>query len=152
MLNDRLAEPWNWADEGDLPLWVPRVWTVRIPCGRHFEAIRVPAGEAARAHAILGPASGPVLASAYAQSWHFLLDLGAVSPGSWDVPGTRLLRPGTILGVPPAHITFGRDVRWVVLPGQGETDPAALQDAVAGRASMPSAVRRRDRRSASSHH
>lgn len=152
MSNDRLTQPWNFADEGDLPFWVPHVWTVRIPCGQRFDAIRVPAGEAARAHAILGPASGPVLASAYTQAWHFLLDLGAVAPGSWDAPGTRLLRPGTFLGVPPAHITYGRDVRWVVLPGQGETDPAALQEAVAGRALIPPAAPRRDLRSASSHH
>ncbi|WP_329020626.1 helix-turn-helix transcriptional regulator [Streptomyces sp. NBC_01601] len=131
-----------------LPPWVPQVRTIRIPCGEHFEAIRVPAGEARRAHEALGPANGPVLACSYTQTWHFLLDPNTIVAAAWNVPGTRLLRQGTLLGIPPAFVTRGRDVRWIVLPGQGTTAPAALRHALAGRASPtpPSAIPLAERR------
>ncbi|WP_055522784.1 helix-turn-helix transcriptional regulator [Streptomyces graminilatus] len=123
-----------------LPLWVPQVRTIRIPCGEHFDAIRAPANEAQRAHEVLGPASGPVLACTYTKTWHFLLDPTTGTPPPWDVPGTRFLRRGTLLGIPPAFVTHGLDVRWIVLPGLGTTTPAALRDALTGRAFASPAV------------
>ncbi|MDX3276984.1 MULTISPECIES: hypothetical protein [Streptomyces] len=131
-----------------LPPWVPLVRTIRIPCGEQFDAIRVPAGEARRAHQVLGPVSGPVLACTYTQTWHFLLDPNTIVAAAWNVPGTRLLRRGTLLGIPPAFVTHGRDVRWIVLPGRGTTVPAALRHALAGRASpiRPGAIPLAERR------
>jgi len=133
-----------------LPPWVPQVRTIRIPCGEQFDAIRVPASEARRAHEVLGPASGPILACTYTQTWHFLLEPNTIVAAAWNVPGTRLLRQGTLLGIPPAFVTRGRDVRWIVLPGRGMTDPAALRHALAGRASptRPGAIPLAGRRAA----
>jgi DNA-binding NarL/FixJ family response regulator len=127
---------------------VPQVRTIRIPCGEQFDAIRVPASEARRAHEILGPASGPVLACTYTQTWHFLLEPNTIVAAAWSVPGTRLLRQGTLLGIPPAFVTRGRDVRWIVLPGRGMTAPAALRHALAGRRSptRPDAIPLAERR------
>ncbi|MFG2210472.1 hypothetical protein [Streptomyces sp. NPDC048638] len=128
-------------DDG-LPLWVPRVQTQQMPCGAHFDAVRAPAVEAERAHHILGAHSGPLLANFYTKTWYFLLEPGLVTPQSWAVRGTRLMRTGVLIAIPPASTTHGRDVRWVVLPEQGRTDPHALHQALEGRTPPPAAPRR----------
>ncbi|WP_164662335.1 LuxR C-terminal-related transcriptional regulator [Streptomyces sp. S1D4-20] len=150
MSDDSAAQAHDALARHLLPPWVPQVRTIRIPCGEQFDAIRVPAGEARRAHEVLGPASGPVLACTYTQTWHFLLDPNTIVAAAWNVPGTRLLRQGTVLGIPPAFVTRGRDVRWIVLPGRGTTTPAALRHALAGRASpiRPGAIPLAERRAA----
>ncbi|MGW0770829.1 hypothetical protein [Streptomyces sp. NPDC002676] len=114
--------------------WVPRRQTLRIACGTRFDAVRVPADIAARALDLLGPGTGPVLATNYTQIWHFLLRPGLIQPGRWETPGTRVLRRGTLIAVPPCDITAGDDVRWVVPPGTGITRVLALKNALAGRA------------------
>ncbi|MFF1712234.1 hypothetical protein [Streptomyces sp. NPDC058268] len=129
-----------------LPFWVPRIQTQQVRCGEHFEAIRAPVTEAERAHQILGSHSGPVLANFYTKIWYFLLEPGLVTPQAWTVRGTRLMRAGALIAIPPASITYGRDVRWVVLPEQGHTDPHALQQALEGHAPAP-VTPRRSRRS-----
>lgn len=137
---------WGWADSTPEPAWVPRAQTLGLPCGQYFDAVRAGADSAASAHEILGPHSGPVLANSDTRTWFFLLEPGAVAPGSWEIRGSRLLRPGTIISVPPAFITTGRDVRWVVLPGRGTTRPDDLRAALDGRTPPPPAPHRRDRR------
>ncbi|MFK0154346.1 LuxR C-terminal-related transcriptional regulator [Streptomyces sp. NPDC090493] len=141
MPDDQLPSSAEALPTGELPLWVPLTRIIQVPCGEHFDAIRVGASEAQRAHKVLGPASGPVLACAYTQTWHFLLDPGAAVHAVWNAPGTRALRCGTLLGIPPVCVTRGRDVRWIVPPGRGTTDPAALYHALTGRRShTPSVV------------
>ncbi|MFD7919634.1 hypothetical protein ACFV3R_10455 [Streptomyces sp. NPDC059740] len=142
-------DEWGWADGTREPAWVPRVQTLGLPCGQYFDAVRADADTAASAHAILGPHSGPVLANSDTRTWFFLLEPGAVAPGSWKVRGSRLLRPGTVISVPPAFITTGRDVRWVILPGFGTTRPDDLRAALDGRTPPPPAPHRRARRTAS---
>lgn len=150
MSDDSTAQAHDALARHLLPPWVPQVRTIRIPCGEQFDAIRVPASEARRAHEVLGPDSGPVLACTYTQTWHFLLELHTIVAAAWNVPGTRLLRQGTLLGIPPAFVTRGRDVRWIVQPGRGTTAPTALRHALAGRRSptRPSAIPLTERRGA----
>lgn len=129
-----MSAQWSWAEgEGRLPTWLPRTRTVSIPCGLHFQAIRVPAPWAKDTHNALGPHSGGVLANDLSGTWVFLLDLGAVAPGSWNLHGTRLVRERTAVEVPPAYVVAGRDVRWAVRPGQGTTTVKALTAALAAR-------------------
>ena len=143
MVTDR----WHWdLDSADQeqdwsPRWVPRTRTVPVLSGPHFQSVRVPAVWAEQAHQILGKASGPVLANALAGIWHFLLEPDSVTAGDWDLHGTRLVRPGTAVAVPPAFIVSGSDARWVVRPGQGTTDPADLRAALTGRPLPPAPAR-----------
>ncbi|GAA2255441.1 hypothetical protein GCM10010430_44070 [Kitasatospora cystarginea] len=114
-----------------LPFWVPRVETTRIPTGRHWAAVRVTAADAEKAHRLLGPDSGPVIANPYAGVWFFLLDdLGA----TWEPTRTaRLLREGTLIAVHQGHVRHGRDVHWAVPPGLGSTLADDLRAALDGK-------------------
>ncbi|MET9776284.1 hypothetical protein ABZ023_18820 [Streptomyces sp. NPDC006367] len=87
---------------------------------------------AAPALRLLGDSAGPVIAHDIVRAWWFLLPPGQVEPGRW-APGIRLLRPGTLIAVPPPHTTTGRDVRWVVTPERGFTRLEHLRAALAGR-------------------
>ncbi|AJT62425.1 hypothetical protein T261_0736 [Streptomyces lydicus] len=116
----------------DMPDWVPRHRLLTVQAGVHWDAIRMPVGDALRVHEILGPDSGPVLASAFAGIGVFLLE----PPGStadWSVYRTQLVRPGAHVEIPPATVRHGRDMRWLVLPGHGTTDADALKEALADR-------------------
>ncbi|MBV9022296.1 MAG: hypothetical protein JO362_00475 [Streptomycetaceae bacterium] len=114
-----------------MPSWVPTDRVRGVACGEHFEAIRVGIDDGLRAHRLLGPRSGPVLASVYTQTVVFLLEPGVL--GSQALPGARTVRHGARVEIPPAAITGGRDVHWVVRPGEGTTDLAALRAALLGR-------------------
>ncbi|MGZ2358478.1 LuxR C-terminal-related transcriptional regulator [Streptomyces sp. 372A] len=63
----------------------------------------------------LGTGTGPALANDVTRVWWFLLPLGQAEPGLW-APGVRVLRRGTIIGIPPREVTRGKDVYWVVTP------------------------------------
>ncbi|MFD3422431.1 hypothetical protein [Streptomyces decoyicus] len=141
-------DTWGWASHDAAPMWVPQVQTIAVPCGRYFDAVRADADIAVGAHKILGPGCGPVLANSDTRAWFFLLEPGAMEPGSWRVRGSRLLRPGTLIAIPPAFITNGRDVRWVALPGRGTTCPHDLRDALDGRTPPSPVPRQRSRRAA----
>jgi hypothetical protein len=149
MLCDLLTEPRDSerSDELAPPFWVLQILNVGVRCGRHLEAIPVPA---VRARELLGPSNGPGRASAYAQTWYLPLSLDAVASDTWGAPRTQLLCRGTALGISAGHFIYGFAVRWVVLPGLRKTDPAALTEAVAGRVLAPRTAPRRSRRSASS--
>ncbi|MGA5819972.1 hypothetical protein ACPC54_19170 [Kitasatospora sp. NPDC094028] len=113
------------------PAWVPDVETARLPAGRYWDAIRVIEPEAHRALQLLGPGIGPVIANPYAQVSFFLI---TTLQELWEPTRTaRLLRPGTVVAVPQWHVRDGPDVHWAVPPGSGDTDPADLRDALAGR-------------------
>jgi hypothetical protein len=123
------------------PGWVPLTRTVAVLTGPHFQSVRVPAVWAEQAHAVLGTACGPIVGNALAGIWHFLLEPGSLKAGDWNLYGTRLVRPGTAVAVPPAFIVSGNDARWVVHPGQGTTDPADLLAALTGRPLPPAPAR-----------
>ncbi|MEU1776707.1 hypothetical protein ABZ501_27275 [Streptomyces sp. NPDC019922] len=113
------------------PPWVPPAGGLRTwECGEHFDAIRLPATLAPPLIAALQTAGGrgPVLADPYSGSWHILLDPGTVQSAPWARYGIRLLRPGTRLTVPAAHVTTGTDLHWRIPPGIGETSTELLGD------------------------
>ncbi|MGV9266688.1 hypothetical protein ACWDRR_18750 [Kitasatospora sp. NPDC003701] len=117
------------------PVWVPQVWTIRLPAGLHWEAIRVHQSDAVQALQLLDGGIGPVIANPYAQICFFLLDQ---FDEPWEATRTaRLLRHGTVVAVPQWHVRSGRDVHWAVPPGRGATDPCDLREALAGRRPQP---------------
>ncbi|WP_367132790.1 MULTISPECIES: hypothetical protein [Streptomyces] len=108
----------------------------RARCGEEWEAIRVLAADGQRVLDQLGTNIGPVLASVYNGSWTFLIGMRPVQ--TWDLRGARLLRRGAVIELPlPGGLGGGRDVRWVVQPGRGETDPARLYQALSGTVPEP---------------
>ncbi|MDX3204768.1 hypothetical protein ABZZ79_22345 [Streptomyces sp. NPDC006458] len=116
-----------------LPPWVPPPGGLRTwGCGEHFDAVRLPATLAPPLIAALRAAGGhgPVLADPYSGSWHILLDPNTVRSGPWARHGIRLLRPGTRLTIPAAHVTVGTDLHWHTPPGAGYTDAAMLAEAL----------------------
>ncbi|EFL19888.1 hypothetical protein [Streptomyces sp. C] len=118
----------TWTD----PLREPLTATWRARCGDDFHAVRVTAAAGAAAHARLG-AQGPVLASAYCGIWYWLLPVNEVAPGSWSVPGTRIMPASAVISIPPATARTGPDIHWIVPPGPGSTRAAALAKALTGR-------------------
>ncbi|MET9778929.1 hypothetical protein ABZ023_32550 [Streptomyces sp. NPDC006367] len=123
------APGWPFPEPGSAQPWIPYDRTVAVECGRHFDAVRVRADIATPALQRLGSRTGPVLANDITRVWWFLLAPGNVQHGLWS-PGVRVLRPGTRIGIPPLHITTGKDVRWVVAPGHGATSPDRLHEAL----------------------
>lgn len=122
-----------------LPGWVPGGSCAHsVPADAHWHAIRVTYDAGQRALGTLDTSIGPVIASKLAEQVTFLLDLYSVA--SWNVAGARLLRPRTMVEIPPPTTTQGPDVHWLVLPGRGTTDPQALHAALTG--APPSAEER----------
>lgn len=116
----------------DAPEWVPCGRTVPVPCGRYFDAIRVPADIAEPALRILGPQAGPVLANTTTRAYHFLvLRPNRVSPGAWG-RGIRVMPQHRLLGIPPAHTTGGRDVHWAFPPSTYTTPSLLLREVLEG--------------------
>ncbi|MCZ0984452.1 LuxR C-terminal-related transcriptional regulator [Streptomyces diastatochromogenes] len=129
---------WPWADEGDPEWsWLPHSRTVPVPCGTYFDAVRMPADIAAPVLRRLGSGTGPVLANDVTRVWWFLLPRGEAEPGLW-APGVRLLRRGTVIGVPPREVTGGKDVHWVVTPGTQTTSADRLRAALNAADATPS--------------
>ncbi|MEE1930666.1 hypothetical protein V1J52_21150 [Streptomyces sp. TRM 70351] len=120
---------WPFAAPGPAHPWIPHDRTVAIACGRYFDAVRVRADIAAPALRRLGSRTGPILANDITRIWWFLLTPGKIKHGLWS-PGVRVLRPGTRIGIPPLHITTGKDVRWVIAPGHGDTTPDQLYESL----------------------
>ncbi|MGC4916341.1 helix-turn-helix transcriptional regulator [Streptomyces albogriseolus] len=97
----------------------------------------MPADIAAPVLRHLGRGTGPVLANDVTRVWWFLLPLGKAEPGLW-APGVRVLRRGTIIGIPPREVTGGKDVHWVVTPGTQTTSADRLRAALnAADAALP---------------
>lgn len=137
-----MTTPWFNQRDPRWPVWVPVAQTVSVACGEYFDAVRVRADDGERALAVLGAAgTGPVLANFSTRTWYFLLDPGTATRETWTVPATRLLRPGTRISIPPAHITYDRDVRWASTP-RGSTNPGHLTLALTGQP-IPAPQRRR---------
>ncbi|MDT0321882.1 hypothetical protein [Streptomyces millisiae] len=114
------------------PPWVPERQIRAVLCGTYFDAIRVTPDLVRDVQRRLGYDIGPVVNSAYAGTWHFLIPLLPGASPAWDVKGSRLLRRGTPLALPPANVTTSRDLRWVVSPKKPLTCPRALREALTG--------------------
>ncbi|MEU8544801.1 hypothetical protein AB0C52_33190 [Streptomyces sp. NPDC048717] len=99
-----------------------------ILCGRHVDAVRVPAHAGPDLAVALAAAGGhgPVLADPYSGVWHLLTAPGTMESGPWAGAGIRLLRPGTRLTIPAADVTPGKDLYWYVPPGGGVTTASQL--------------------------
>ncbi|MFE9424285.1 hypothetical protein ACFYNO_15105 [Kitasatospora sp. NPDC006697] len=102
------------------PVWLP-AHTVRLYCGRTFDALRCNEPEAETVLAAIGPACGPVITSALGYS-DLLLPPGehfreAVPRAS----GVRMMPQGTQIDVPPLIATPSEGLYWRVPPGVGTT-------------------------------
>ncbi|MEY9848303.1 hypothetical protein ABH940_005404 [Streptacidiphilus sp. BW17] len=118
-------EPVALDDIDAIPDWVPRALPLPVPCGVHFDAIRLPADLGVLVVDRMARACGPVVVNTYAGFWAVL-----IAPGSaphWRVHRTRLLRPGTLLALPPLHAPEGRDIHWAVPPTTGWPDPDEIR-------------------------
>ncbi|MFF4531608.1 hypothetical protein ACFY1P_20345 [Streptomyces sp. NPDC001407] len=125
----------------NLPGWVPLDRVRSIAAGDRWHAIRVPYDDgrcALRALQSYDVRIGPVIANELAGHVTFLIELHLLTV--WNVHGTRLLRPGTMVEIPPPTTTHGKDVRWLVLPEKdGGTHPRDLKRALTG--APPATVR-----------
>lgn len=119
-----------------IPDWVPRGRPMPVICGVHFDAIRVPEDLGPLALQQLGQRSGPVVANRFAAFWAFLIECDSAS--LWEVPRTRLLRPGTLLALPPLNAPEGRDMHWAVSPDADWPDLQDLRQALT--APLPTAL------------
>ncbi|MEY9958861.1 hypothetical protein [Streptacidiphilus sp. MAP5-52] len=111
-----------------IPDWVPCGLPVPVECGVYFDAIRLPADLGALALDRMARACGPVVVNTYAGFWAFLIATG--SAPHWRVQRTRLLRPGTLLALPPLNAPEGRDIHWAVAPTTGWPDPDEIHRAI----------------------
>ncbi|MEU2870614.1 hypothetical protein ABZ769_15630 [Streptomyces olivoreticuli] len=100
----------------------------------HLHGSNVLAVDGQRALDRLGQDIGPVLASTYTGTWTFFIERHAAQ--GWDLHGVRVLCEGTIIALPLRDTQAdGRDIRWIVPPGEF-TDPALLYQALSGRTAV----------------
>ncbi|MEW1551803.1 hypothetical protein [Streptomyces tsukubensis] len=103
--------------EGPYGEWIHPTLVRKVPNGAYFRTVRVPhdTGLAVlKAHP--GLESGPVIVNPFARIVVFLLPPGT-HPEHWIVPGTRFLRPGVTVEIPPAAAVRCRDIHWLTPPG-----------------------------------
>ncbi|CAL9549879.1 hypothetical protein SUDANB171_04402 [Streptomyces sp. enrichment culture] len=116
-----------------MPVWMPSalVGSRTLPCGRWFDAVRVPERLGARAVAVLGAASRGAVGD-FARGVVTWLVFPGVADG-WRLAGVVVLGSGQVVEVPPAAWVAGsgHGVRWVVpVRGHGLTDGQALYEAL----------------------
>ncbi|MFH8577091.1 hypothetical protein [Streptomyces zaomyceticus] len=99
-----------------------------VAVGVSWDAVRVPRSIGLIAVDILGQRSGAVIDDGMALYW--LLPLRSAS--QWDIVGTRVLRDGETLSIPPARRTIGPGPHWRICPGEDNhlTPADALRAAV----------------------
>ncbi|MGW1280197.1 hypothetical protein ACWD4V_25030 [Streptomyces tsukubensis] len=101
---------------GQCESWIHATEVSKVPNGEHFQTVRVPyepALWALRAHPEL--AEGPVVVNPYAYVVTFLIPRSARRE-HWEVPGTRFLRPGVTVEIPPAVAVRCWDIHWLTPP------------------------------------
>lgn len=117
-------------DPARLPHWLPLTPGVvrRLPCGRWFDAVRVPAAVGTRALKLLAGRSGPVINSPRDQALYWLVQTGAAD--GWRLPLVQVYGTACWLSV-PAPTPGDRHVRWLLPPaGDCLTDAEALRAAL----------------------
>ncbi|WP_326600280.1 hypothetical protein [Streptomyces sp. NBC_01803] len=104
----------------------------RLPSGRWWEAVRVPAYRARHVLTWLGSTSGAVLLHQDAEPiYTWLIRLGAADMWDQATLGVMVPRPGTVIRVPPATWCGGPGTRWLVPTGPtGLTSPDRLRRAL----------------------
>ncbi|MFD4634820.1 hypothetical protein ACFVYR_35915 [Streptomyces sp. NPDC058284] len=120
------------------PEWIRPGSVGRVPNGTYFQAARVAHADARRAlQADPGLLSAPVICSNAGGHLIFLLPPHA-SRDDWDVPGTRFLRDGVSVEIPPVGAVHGPDIHWLTRPeGHQALDPARLRGALTGTPFVP---------------
>ncbi|WP_147255648.1 hypothetical protein [Streptomyces sp. PT12] len=118
------------------PEWLPAAADEirRVPCGRWFDAVRVPCVVSIGAFARLGGAVGPVVGDQRAgQHWWLVPSGEAVG---WSLPEVDVAATGRTLLVPAANAPATAALWWASPPQGPLTDPpllrAALNDELAG--------------------
>ncbi|MFJ5071779.1 hypothetical protein ACIQC7_35720 [Kitasatospora sp. NPDC088556] len=112
------------------PVWLP-AHVVGLLCGRVFEVLRIDDGPATAVLAAIGPDCGPVIATRL--GYHDLL----LPPGEFlrqrvpRAPGVRPMPPEARVHIPPLTASPHEGIHWLVPPGAGTTDPAAVANALA---------------------
>ncbi|WP_059013528.1 hypothetical protein [Streptomyces specialis] len=117
--------------------WLPPDgWGVRtVPCGRWWDAVRVPGVAGFRALDRLGERSGPVIEDQVGQVLTWLVRPGAAE--RWSLAGVAVWGRGRCLAVPPAAWVNGPwsgapVTRWLIRPRGGcLTDAKALRATLA---------------------
>lgn len=108
--------------------WLPASGLiVSRAAGVYWEAVRVSSSDAQQALQAARPPqnwNGPVIANDYTNAWTFLLARGPKT--RWDVPGSRILRHGTRVAIPPAAARRGPDAHWAI-PPQGPHLPSLTE-------------------------
>ncbi|MDT0347707.1 hypothetical protein [Streptomyces litchfieldiae] len=114
-----------------VPDWLPAGGVELLPCGRWFDAVRLPCFVGARVVSRLGDACGPVVQDQVAEMLSWLVRPGAAVGWEERVPGVAVLGEGRSLAVPPASWRCGPSTRWL-RPARGGclTDPYALYGAL----------------------
>ncbi|MGK5531362.1 hypothetical protein [Streptomyces sp. URMC 129] len=118
--------------------WLPPdEWGVRtVPCGRWFDAVRMPSVTGFPVMARLWERSGPVIEDQAGQVLTWLVEPGTAD--GWEpAGGVAVWGRGRCLPVPPAGWVNGAwsgapVTRWLIRPaGTGLTDAKVLRDALA---------------------
>ncbi|MFI8932496.1 hypothetical protein ACIG3E_33140 [Streptomyces sp. NPDC053474] len=119
--------------------WILPTTVLRVANGEHFQAVRVAFGDAQRAlKADPDLREGPVICGNGNGHMIFLLPPGT-RPDQWDVPGTRFLRDGVTVEVPPVCAVRGPDIHWLTPPyAHRPLDGARLRHALTGTPRAPS--------------
>ncbi|MFC9029815.1 hypothetical protein [Streptomyces arboris] len=106
--------------------------------GGEWDVIRVSRSLGLDALGVLGHRSGAVLEDPSSAALYFFV--AEVTPGEWDVAGTRVLGHGDPIVIPPLRRTRGPGPHWRVCPGDGgwPTEGSVLRAALEG-ATGPSA-------------
>ncbi|MGW1275517.1 hypothetical protein ACWD4V_00980 [Streptomyces tsukubensis] len=102
--------------EGPYEGWIHPSLVRKISNGMCFRSVRVPYDTGLtvlKAHPALE--NGPVIVNPYARVITFLLPADT-RPEHWTVPGTRFLRPGVTVEIPPASAVCCRDIHWRTPP------------------------------------
>lgn len=124
----------NGTPPTSLPVWVPPEGAPveSFPCGRWWDAVRVPTPVGLHALRVLDELSGPVIEDQGPWVLYWLVPPG--SADHWRLAGVKVLGAGHMLAVPPADYIASPSRRWKVplkARGNGLTDPAGLHAALA---------------------
>ncbi|MFI1012635.1 hypothetical protein [Streptomyces sp. NPDC020965] len=115
--------------------WINPRLVRKVRNGVYFQTVRVPYDtgmNAVRTHPALE--QGPVVVNDFARVITLLIPRDT-EPEQWNVPGTRFLRPGVTVEIPPATAVRCRDIHWLTPPAAHR--PYVVADIVAALTGAP---------------
>ncbi|MEU3602676.1 hypothetical protein ABZ714_28770 [Streptomyces sp. NPDC006798] len=124
---------------GPYGTWIHPTLVRKISNGHAFQTVRIPYDTGLRIladHPALE--KGPVIVNDFARIIVFLLPADT-RPEHWNVPGTRFLRPGVTVELPPAAAVRCRDIHWTTPPATHQ--PFVVSDLTATLTGTPVPVR-----------